>query len=114
DPAALKELVAFGEEVGGPDGRCSRFDASPVVSMCLDPERMGELGATDGYGKIVKALSGGVVEPSMISVVATQGFAEARQNLWLAAPARRLASDGTLGVTVQGKRGRFVGSWALT
>ncbi len=54
DPAALKELVAFSEEVGGPEGRCSRFDASPVVSVCLDPERMGELGATDGYGKIAQ------------------------------------------------------------
>ncbi|WP_437631620.1 hypothetical protein [Sorangium sp. So ce854] len=114
DPAALKELVAFGEEVGGPEGRCSRFDASPVVSVCLDPERMGELGATDGYGKIVKALSGGSVDPRVIPGIAAQGLAEARQNLWLAAPARRLASDGTLGVTVQGKRGRFVASWALT
>lgn len=114
DPAALKELVAFGEEVGGPEGRCSRFDASPAVSVCLDPERMGELGATDGYGKIVKALSGGSVDPRVIPGIAAQGLAEARQNLWLAAPARRLASDGTLGVTVQGKRGRLVASWALT
>ncbi|WP_437542440.1 hypothetical protein WME97_30065 [Sorangium sp. So ce367] len=114
DPAALKELVAFGEEVGGPEGRCSRFDASPVVSVCLDPERMGELGATDGYGKIARALSGGHVDPRVIPGIAAQGFAEARQNLWLAAPARRLASDGTLGVTVQGKRSRFVASWALT
>ncbi|WP_437708676.1 hypothetical protein WMF45_30895 [Sorangium sp. So ce448] len=114
DPAALKELVAFGEEVGGPEGRCSRFDASPVVSVCLDPERMGELGATDGYGKIARALSGGHVDPRVIPTIAAQGFAEARQNLWLAAPARRLAGDGTLGVTVQGKRSRFVASWALT
>ncbi|WP_438032025.1 hypothetical protein [Sorangium sp. So ce204] len=114
DPAALKELVAFGEEVGGPEGRCSRFDASPVVSVCLDPERMGELGATDGYGKIARALSGGHVDPRVIPTIAAQGFAEARQNLRLAAPARSLASDGTLGIAVQGKRSRFVASWALT
>ncbi|WP_434044182.1 MULTISPECIES: hypothetical protein [Sorangium] len=113
DPAALKELVAFGEERGGPEGRCSRFDASPVVSVCLDPDLMGELGATDGYGKIARALAHSV-DPKVVPALAAQGLAEARQNLWLAAPARRLASDGTLGLTVQGKRSRLVGSWALT
>ncbi|WP_437755260.1 hypothetical protein [Sorangium sp. So ce1389] len=114
DPAAMKELVAFSGELGGPEGRCSRFDASPVVSVCLDADRLGELGATDGYGKIASALSGGSVDAKVKPMIAATGLAEARQNLWLAAPARRLASDGTLGVTVQGKRSRLVGSWALT
>ncbi|WP_437287381.1 hypothetical protein [Sorangium sp. So ce406] len=113
DPAALKELVAFSGERGGPEGRCSRFDASPAVSVCLDPDRMGELGATDGYGKIARALSHSV-DPKVMPAIAALGLAESRQNLWLAAPARRLASDGTLGLTVQGKRSRLVGSWALT
>ncbi|WP_437586275.1 hypothetical protein [Sorangium sp. So ce1000] len=114
DPAALKQLVAFSEELGGPEGRCSRFDAGPVVSVCLDLDRMGELGATDGYGKIARALSPRSVDPKAVPALAAQGLAEARQNLWLAAPTRRLASDGTLGVTVHGKRNRFVASWALT
>ena len=114
DPAALKELVAFGEEQGGPEGRCSRFDASPVVSVCLDADRLGELGVTFGYGQIAGALAQGSVDPKLVPAIAVPGLAEARQNLWLAAPARRLASDGTLGVTVQGKRSRLVGSWALT
>ncbi|WP_437733568.1 hypothetical protein [Sorangium sp. So ce1335] len=113
DPAALKELVAFSGALGGPEGRCSRFDASAAVSVCIDPDRMGELGATDGYGKITRALSRHVA-PEVMPALAAQGLAEVRQNLWLAAPARRLAGDGTLGVVVEGKRSRLVGSWALT
>lgn len=114
DPAAVEALVAFRGSRGGFEGRCSRFDAGASASACVDAARAGDLGATTGYAMTVDALSGGSIEARMRREIAAVGRAEAQQNLALAAPARRLAGDGTLSLTVQGARSRILATWALT
>ena len=113
EPAVLAALVAFRHARGGFEGRCSRFDAGATASLCVDAAPTGDLGATTGYGMTVKALSSGGVDATMKRKLAAAGRAESQRNLELAAPARRLASDGTVVIDARRKPISGLVTWAL-
>ncbi len=114
DPAVIATLVPFHASRGGPGDRCSRFDPSATLSICVEAVAFGDDAAARGYGKTVEALAGAAVDASMRSKIARVGAEESRRNLELASPARRLAEDGTLVIDLQSQPNTLIGTWALT
>jgi len=100
--------------VGGPSGRCSQIDSTADLSMCVDATRAGDLGAGLGLLMTLSAVQGGMIDPTLRSKVVAQGRKESLINLELAKPARQLADDGTLSITVARAGFKAVGSWQLT
>jgi hypothetical protein len=110
---ALRTLSAV--RLGGPEApRCARLDTTALASLCIDADRMAELGAASGYGLTVAAVAGANLSRDMRRKIAEQGRTEAGRNLELAAPKRRLLDDGTLTLWSMGKELRAKASWALT
>ncbi|AKT42872.1 hypothetical protein [Chondromyces crocatus] len=111
--AAVQALMAFRGAAGGVRDRCTALDPVAGLSICMDPDRVAELGTTTGYGATARALSSGAVDATMRRQIAALGQAEAQQNLWLSAPAHRVATDGTF--TIQGPPAdsRVSSSWKI-
>jgi hypothetical protein len=114
DPGALAVLVAFRAAHGGFTGRCSRFDPAATLSVCVDPVAFGDMSAAQGYGKVIQAVSGSSIEAPLRKKIAGVGFEEARRNIELASPSRRLAEDGTMVMDLQSTPNTLVATWALT
>jgi hypothetical protein len=114
DPAAMAALVAFRAARGGFTGRCSRFDPAATLSVCVDPAAFGEMSAAQGYGKTVQAISGSSLEAPLRKKIAGVGRDEAKQNLALGSPSRRLADDGTMVLDLQSTPNALTATWALT
>jgi len=122
-PSALLAMKALAASpLGGPEApHCSRFDPSALASLCIDPDRMAELGVVQGLGIGLGAIAVDPVEPSSAEItqeqrlrLLEQSALEANRNEELAHPARRLLDDGTLVVTRSGGRERSTASFALT
>ncbi len=116
DPAVLTALVAMRDARGGFEGRCSTLDTSASASVCVDSGPAGELAATLGYAEMVgyARLEPWTHNASMRSEMAVVGRPLARDSLWLAAPPRRLATDGTVSFLASSEPMSVRASWALT
>jgi hypothetical protein len=114
DPGVIAALVPFRASRGGPVDRCSRFEPSATLSICVDAVAFGDDAAAHGYGKTVQAVAGASVDASQRSKIARVGAEESRRNVELASPARRLAEDGTMVIDLQAQPNTVMGTWALT
>jgi hypothetical protein len=114
DPDAVFALLAFRGQRGGFKARCSRFDPAATLSLCVDPVLTGDMAAAQGYGKTVQAIQGSGLEAPLRRKIAGVGRDEAKHNVELGSPSRRLAEDGTLVMDLQATPNTFVGTWALT
>jgi hypothetical protein len=114
DPGAIAALVAFRAARGGFTGRCSRFDPAATLSVCVDPVAFGDMSAAQGYGKVIQAVSGSNLKAPLRQKLATYGRDEARRNVELGSPSRRLAEDGTMVMDLQSTPSSLVATWALT
>ena len=110
DSALLALRALATAPAGGPEPpRCARLDPGALASLCIDADRMAELGAANGYGLTVGAVAG-----ASISGQARTKILQAGRNLELAAPSRRLLDDGTFTLVTGSSGLRLRGTWALT
>jgi hypothetical protein len=72
------------------------------------------MSAAQGYGKVIQAVSGSNLKAPLRQKLATYGLEEARHNVELASPSRRLAEDGTMVMDLQSTPSSLVATWALT
>jgi hypothetical protein len=114
DPGALASLIAFRALRGGSGARCQSLDPGASVAVCLDLDAAGQLGVSMGYWETFRTLPQGLLVRGPRRTSAAAGRARALQNLALAAPDRRLASDGTLMIRAQGMKWSALATWALT
>jgi hypothetical protein len=106
-------LVALRALKGGSGARCTQLDPNATLSVCVDGAAAGELGAATGYAKVVSAIATAGLDPKQRTAIAKVGQAEAAQNLALAAPSKKIATDGTLNANITGSRPDAVMTWAL-
>ncbi len=99
---------------GAPDGRCSKLDAEADLSLCVDGDRAGEIGAATGMLTTLSAVAGRSIDQDQRAEIAKQGKKESLRNVELAKPRRRLLDDGTLAITLSAKGFEARGSWAFT
>jgi hypothetical protein len=113
--SALDSLARFGSLSGGPEPpRCQVFDASAGAALCVDADHAGELGAAIGYAKTLGAIEAAGLRTRDAQRIAEAGLKEARQNMLLASPSRRLLDDGTLRADSSEVGFELLASWALT
>jgi len=115
-PEALLALQAAASiPTGGPEPqRCTRLDLGALGSMCIDADRMAELGLASGYAMTAGALMTQGISEDQRARIAEAGKEESHRNIELANPARRVLDDGTLSVSAATAGLRVQGSWAIT
>jgi hypothetical protein len=99
---------------GAPEGRCTKLNADADLSLCVDGDRAGEMGAATGLLTTFSAVAGGSIDQEQGALIAKQGKVESLRNIELANPKRRLLDDGTVSVTLSAKGFEAQGSWAFS
>lgn len=99
---------------GAASGRCTALDPEADLSLCVDGDRAGQLGAAIGMQTTLDAVAGTGVDPKMRVEIVGQGKKESLRNVELANPKRRLLDDGTLVLTLSPNGFEARGSWAFT
>jgi hypothetical protein len=110
---ALRAL-AMRPTAGPEPPRCARLDPAALGWLCIDADRMAELGVSTGYGLTVAAVAGASIPAAERKKIMEVGRTEAGRNLELAAPKRRLLDDGTVSILPSSAGLRLRASWALT
>lgn len=109
----IRHLVARRSvAAGGPSGRCTALDPEADLSLCVDAERSGDLGAALGMQMTTSAIA--TVDPSHRAKIAAEGKKESMRNIELSKPSKLLLDDGTLSVTVAGDGFRALATWRTT
>lgn len=98
----------------GPAGRCTKLDPETDLSLCVDADRAGELGAATGMWVTFQAVALGKVEPKIMRALLEQGRTESLRNVELAKPKRPLLDDGTVSFRFAPDGYTLQGTWALT
>ncbi|MBL8741253.1 MAG: hypothetical protein JNK04_09170 [Myxococcales bacterium] len=100
------------EPRGAPEGRCTLLSQDADLSLCIDGDRAGELGAATGMLMTLSAVAGRSIDQKDRAMIAAQGKKESMRNIELASPKRRLLDDGTVNVTLDARGFEARGSWA--
>ena len=78
--AAVEKTVGAGGGGPGPGLRaCAALSEAAAWSVCVDPRRVAEYGAVEGWSLSVRAV--GSVDPTMVGALLEAGFAEADRSL---------------------------------
>ncbi len=99
---------------GAPEGHCATLSSEADLSLCVEGDRAGDMGAATGMLTTLTSVAGGSIDQSQRVAIAKQGKKESLRNLELAKPKRRLLDDGTLAVTLSANGFAAHASWAFT